>query len=171
MRLLLAFFFTGFLLLATSGCGPESEHAMHHGSDTSPTARQAEVAARGAVVMPFDLERTVHVFEETEDGGLQQVLVKDTADREQIALIRSHLREEAARFARGDFSDPARIHGEAMPGLRDLADGAARIEVRYAELPEGAQIRYTTTDSSLVRAVHQWFAAQRSDHGRHARAH
>lgn len=31
--------------------------------------RQAEVAARGAEVMPFDLDRTRHHFEDLPDGG------------------------------------------------------------------------------------------------------
>ena len=31
--------------------------------------RQAEVAARGAEVMPFDLDRTEHVFEKQPGGG------------------------------------------------------------------------------------------------------
>ena len=36
--------------------------------------RQGEVAARGAKVMPFDLEQTTHVFQKLDDGGLQKVL-------------------------------------------------------------------------------------------------
>ncbi|RMF57773.1 MAG: aspartate carbamoyltransferase [Bacteroidetes bacterium] len=149
----------------------EHDHRAHHDADTSRTHRQAEVAARGAEVMPFDLDRTIHVFEETEDGGVQRVLVRDEEDREQVVLIRQHLREQAARFARGDFSAPAQIHGEAMPGLRELASGAARLEVRYEDIPGGALIRYVSSDTALVRALHRWFAAQRRDHGRHARGH
>jgi hypothetical protein len=61
-------------------------------------ARQAEVATRGAQVMPFDLEQTMHVFESLEDGGLQVVRAKDPANREQIALIQTHLQDEADKF-------------------------------------------------------------------------
>ncbi|MFB4263080.1 hypothetical protein [Nonomuraea sp. GTA35] len=32
----------------------------------------------------------------------------------------------------------------------------------------GAQITYTTSDASLIKALHAWFDAQVSDHGRHA---
>ena len=39
--------------------------------------RQKEVAVKGAKVMPFDLERTTHVFQKLDDGGLQKVVVKD----------------------------------------------------------------------------------------------
>lgn len=77
--------------------------------------RQRDVARRGAQVMPFDLEQTIHQFQPLKDGGLQRVTVKNPQNKAQIALIRTHLKEEAERFRRGDFSDPAKIHGADMP--------------------------------------------------------
>jgi hypothetical protein len=133
--------------------------------------RQGEVAARGAKVMPFDLEQTTHVFQKLEYGGLQKVVVKDPLNKKQIALIQSHLKEESEKFRKGDFSDPAKIHGEDMPGLAQLKAGAAKIDIRYTALPDGAQIRYTAKDPKLVTALHQWFSAQLSDHGSHATHH
>jgi hypothetical protein len=133
--------------------------------------RQGEVAASGAKVMPFDLEQTTHVFEKLDDGGLQKVVVKDAANKKQIVLIQSHLKEESERFRKGDFSDPAKIHGEDMPGLAQLKSGATKIDIRYTSLPDGAQIRYTAKDPKLVTALHQWFSAQVSDHGHHASGH
>jgi hypothetical protein len=137
----------------------------------TPRSRQAEVAARGAQVMPFDLEQTTHVFQPLDDGGLQTVTAKDPSNRQQIALIQAHLKEEADKFGRGDFSDPATIHGEDMSGLAALRAGAGHIEVQYTTLPNGAQIRYTTTEPRLIMAIHHWFMAQLADHGRHAVSH
>ncbi len=117
--------------------------------------------------MPFDLERTTHTFTALPDGG-RETVVSDDGDSEQIALIRSHLQEEARRFATGDFSDPARIHGEDMPGLATLRSGARNIQFLYEELPNGAAISYSTSEPALIAALHEWFAAQRGDHGRHA---
>jgi hypothetical protein len=134
-------------------------------------SRQAEVAARGAQVMPFDLDQTAHVFQQLPDGGLQTVTAKDVANTQQIAFIQTHLQEEAVKFRRGDFGDPATIHGQDMPGLADLKAGAAKIDVRYTALPNGAQIRYATTDPTLIMALHHWFTAQISDHGAHATDH
>lgn len=154
------------LLVAASSTGCEARRE----GDVAPAAaseRQARVAARGAAVMPFDLERTTHLFQPLADGGVQTVTADDPGDAEQIRLIRIHLREEAGRFKRGDFADPARIHGDDMPGLRELRDGARRIHVRYEPLPEGGRIRYLAPDPELVRAIHVWFAAQRLDHGVH----
>jgi len=137
----------------------------------APRSRQEEIAARGAQVMPFDLEQTLHVFQKLDDGGLQRVVVKDPSNKEQISLIQAHLVEESEKFRRGDFSDPAKIHGQEMPGLAELKSGAGKIEVVYTPLPDGAQIRYTTKDLALVMAIHRWFDAQLSDHGRHASGH
>jgi hypothetical protein len=134
-------------------------------------SRQKEVAAKGAKIMPFDLEQTMHHFQPLENGGLQTVTVKDPSNSTQIALIQAHLKEEAEKFHRGDFSDPAKIHGENMPGLAALQTGAQHIDVQYTALPNGAQIQYSTMNPTLVIALHQWFAAQRADHGHHAVQH
>ncbi|MDZ4827949.1 MAG: aspartate carbamoyltransferase [Actinomycetota bacterium] len=131
-------------------------------------SRQEEVAARGASVMPFDLDATTHGFDHTDTGGVQTVVADDPNDAAQVTLVREHLREEADRFARGDFDDPAAIHGDQMPGLARLRAGYAEIEVGYIEVALGARIVYTTDDADLVNALHDWFDAQVMDHGEHA---
>ena len=132
--------------------------------------RQAEVAEAGTAVMPFDLDATTHVFEKLEDGGLQTVVADEDAP-EQVGLVRAHLAEEAERFARGDFHDPAMIHGEDMPGLHALVMGQDRLEIAYRDVERGGEIRYASEDPSLVAAIHEWFDAQLSDHGQHAQPH
>ena len=144
---------------------------LHKPATLPAQTRQEEVAKRGAKVMPFDLEQTSHVFQKLDDGGLQKVVAKDASNKKQIVLIQSHLKAESEKFRNGDFSDPAKIHGEDMPGLAELKTGARKIDVRYTALPDGAQIRYTTKDSKMVMALHQWFSAQLSDHGHHATHH
>ena len=131
--------------------------------------RRDEVARRGAEVMPFSLEQTTHIFTKTEKGGLQQVIVKEIPNTEQVKLIQVHLSKISREFAQGDFSDPAKIHGEDMPGLAELRKAKpGEITIEYKELRNGAQINYATDDPALIKAVHQWFDAQLSDHARHA---
>ena len=131
--------------------------------------RRDEVARRGAEVMPFSLEQTTHIFTKTEKGGLQQVIVKEIPNTEQVKLIQVHLSKISREFAQGDFSDPAKIHGEDMPGLAELRKAKpGEIAIEYKELRNGAQINYATDDPALIKAVHQWFDAQLSDHARHA---
>ncbi|MEV0390365.1 hypothetical protein [Nonomuraea sp. NPDC050643] len=141
---------------------------IDQGEQRALAARQADIAARSRQVMPFDLERTTHRFAKSATGGLQTVTSDDPADAEQVKLIREHLTAEAAGFAKGDYGDPASIHGGEMPGLRELEAGHGRVDIRYADLPAGAQITYTTTEASLLKALHAWFDAQVTDHGQHA---
>ena len=134
-------------------------------------SRQAEVSERGAEVMPFELKATTHIFTKTDDGGVQQVVAKNPQDTEQIRLIRAHLQQIADQFKKGNFSAPAQIHGEAMPGLSELSHAKpGEIAIRYQDLTNGGQLRYSTSNASLVAALHRWFDAQLSDHGADAMA-
>lgn len=127
--------------------------------------KQEHVHAHSHHVMPFALDKTLHVFTMTEQGGVQRVVVRDGADAEQEKLIRAHLSMEAAQFARGDYGDPQRLHGAGMPGLKEVQAGAAKIQVQYRDLPGGGEIRFETTDLHLLTAIHRWFGAQLSEHG------
>lgn len=115
--------------------------------------------------MPFDLSKTTHVFLMTETGGVMRVVAKDPRDARQIELIQQHLRQEAARFERGDFSHPAALHGQSMPGIKELAAEPSGFTVRYSARPDGAQITFFSRDIRLITAIHQWFGAQLSEHG------
>jgi hypothetical protein len=132
--------------------------------------QQEHVHSMSHSVMPFDLAKTVHVFRMTETGGIQKVLVRDSGDTHQIALIQHHLQMESERFQHGDYSDPASLHGADMPGLKELQIGAPHIKVSYTSLPNGAAITFETTDIHLLTALHRWFGAQLSEHGADARA-
>ena len=135
------------------------------------TSRQEDVAQKGAVVMPFDLARTRHFFDDRPTGGVETVTANDAKDARQVDLIRSHLQAEAQRFSRGDFSDPAAIHGQEMPGLSTLASAGGKLKIVYRAVPAGGSILFTSQDAAVVGAIHQWFAAQRSDHDAHAHMH
>lgn len=138
-------------------------------ADNATEARLDEVAERGVHVMPFDLERTLHIFSKTAQGGVQQVIAKDGTDTEQIMLIREHLSQISQAFGQGDFSGPAKIHGADMPGLAELRTAQpGQIAILYQELPNGAEINYATENTALIEAIHKWFDAQLSDHARHA---
>ena len=134
-------------------------------SENASKARQEEVTKRGAQVMSFSLERTVHIFAKTKSGGIQQVIVKDKADSQQITLIRKHLSKIAKEFAHGNFSDPAKIHGKDMPGLVELEKARPdQLRIVYKKLTKGAQIEYSSDNPALIDAIHRWFDAQLADH-------
>ncbi len=146
------------VVLSLAACGGSDELAE----------RQAEVAAAGAEVMPFDLDATTHIFTDTETGGIQEVIADDPSDEANVGMIVEHLTEEAAKFSTGDFSDPEAIHGESMPGLATLKDRYEGIDVQLTVGDDGATLTYTSNEPELIAAIHDWFAAQTSDHGSHA---
>ncbi|MFN3979462.1 MAG: YncE family protein, partial [Caldilinea sp.] len=132
------------------------------------TDRQAEVAERGAQVMPFDLEQTTHIFEKLDNGGVQRIITNNGADADQVHLIQMHLGQEAKKFQAGDFGDPAQVHGMEMPGLSLLRTRANAVKVHFTALENGAQLDYISDDPELIAAIHAWFDAQLSDHDTHA---
>jgi hypothetical protein len=134
------------------------------GASDSPSEAEL-IDQRAAEVMPFDLDKTTHTFEKLPTGGAQTVAAIDPDDAEQVALIREHLLAEAESFRRGDYSDPAEIHGMDMPGLDELRAGYREVGVDYTELDDGARLVYTTSDDTLIEALHTWFDRQTMDHG------
>jgi hypothetical protein len=152
--------------LRTAALGAAVALALGCGDDGSN--RRAQAADRGAEVMPFDLDATTHHFEPVDDGLVETVVADEPIDDEQVGLIQEHLQEEAGRFSRGDYGDPAAIHGDDMPGLADLEAGADAITIDYEAVDDGATVTFTTDDPQLVDALHRWAAAQTADHGDHA---
>jgi hypothetical protein len=131
--------------------------------------RQEHVHEMSGHVMPFDMAKTTHVFVMTERGGVQKVIAKDARDEAQVALIRQHLRHEYENFSRGNYADPAMLHGQSMLALTALQAGAKKVTVRYSALPDGAELTFETRDLRLLTAIHRWFGAQLSEHGADAK--
>jgi hypothetical protein len=74
------------------------------------------------------------------------------------------------QFLKGDFSGPMHINGAQMPGLQELqAATAGQIALDYKEVKGGAELSYKTSNPQLVVALHKWFDAQVSDHGKDAK--
>ena len=131
--------------------------------------RQAQVSQTGKDVMPFTLAATTHIFTKTDNGGVQQVVAKAVGDDVQAQLIRQHLQDIRAQFLKGDFSGPVHVHGQSMPGLAELrAAGPGQIAIDYRDITGGGELVYKTSNAALVAALHTWFDAQLSDHGKDA---
>jgi hypothetical protein len=131
---------------------------------------QEHVHSASHGVMPFDMSKTMHVFAMADQGGVQKVITRDSNDPSQVTMIQQHLKREADAFQKGDFGDPAHLHGATMPGLADMQASIAQIHVAYALLPNGAQISFEAKDIHTITAIHRWFGAQLSEHGADATA-
>lgn len=144
------------------------DHSAHMAM-MADAQRQSEVANRGKDVMPFTLAATTHIFTKDAQGGIQRVVAKKSSNTGQVKLVRKHLQEIREQFLQGDFSGPSHIHGQDMPGLAALkAATPGQIDIAYKDVEGGAELRYNTPDATLVAALHQWFDAQLSDHGKDA---
>ncbi|TAN28476.1 MAG: aspartate carbamoyltransferase [Castellaniella sp.] len=143
-------------------------HAAHMAA-MAKAQRQQQVSELGKDVMPFSLAATLHVFTKDAEGGVQQVIARDKADAKQTSLIRRHLQEIREQFLAGDFLGPSHIHGAQMPGLAELSVAKpGQISIGYEDVTGGAELAYRTSDPALVVAIHRWFDAQVSDHGKDA---
>jgi len=137
--------------------------------ETANPKQVDEAHQRMEEVVPFALDQTLQTFTRTVHGGVQHVIAKSADNTQQIKLIQAHLLKIANEFRKGDFSVTERIHGADMPGLAQLkraeTDG---IRFEYKALPNGAQIHYSTEYPQYVQALHEWFDAQMSEHGKEA---
>ena len=156
--------------LNTRACGLGVATFLATACAWADSSQQEHIHHLSHGVMPFDMSKTVHIFNMTERGGEERVVTRVEGADDQIALIQHHLQQEAVRFGRGDYSDPVTLHGAEMPGLKELQEGHAHIKVSYKALPNGAAITFETADLHMLTAVHRWFGAQLSEHGADAKA-
>jgi hypothetical protein len=122
------------------------------------------VAARGAAVMGFDQQQTVHRFVLYEDGGAIDVSVRDAADATNLAAIRSHLPHIAVMFAGGRFDAPMLVHATDVPGTTEMAALKDRISYEYTETPRGGRVDIRARDRDAAGAVHRFLRFQIADH-------
>jgi len=61
--------------------------------------------------------------------------------------------------------------GQDMQGLAELqAARPGQIVIAYQDVQGGAELSYLTSDTRLAVALHRWFDAQLTDHGKDAMA-
>jgi hypothetical protein len=126
-------------------------------------SRFAALQARGRQAMGVDQYSSTHIFEPLADGGRIE-LQRDQADSAGTDQIRQHMRRIAAAFGAGDFSLPGFVHARDVPGTAVMAAKRQVITYSVEALPRGAAVRLWSTDTSAVRAIHEFLAFQRHDH-------
>ena len=84
---------------------------------------------RGQVAMGVDQYTSTHRFDDLPDGGRIE-LQRDSQDSRDIATIRTHLREVASAFQKGDFNVPGFVHAQEVPGTSVMA-----ARPKYAAIP------------------------------------
>jgi hypothetical protein len=148
---------TRFLLVAAT----MSLACSRHKSQDDPAF--AAMQTRGAMAMGVDQYTSTHKFDMLADGGRIE-LQRDVDDTLGVAQIRAHMKMLLHSFEAGDFSTPGFVHMKTMPGTTVMATRRAMIAYAYRELPRGAELRITTSDSAALGAIHEFMAAQRDEH-------
>jgi hypothetical protein len=144
---------------------PTMPPGMSHAEHMKQMQKDAELKKRGALAMGFDQDKTTHHFRATPTGGSIEVDVNDAADAVSRNQIRTHLKEIAGAFAKGDFAKPFQTHAEVPPGVPAMQRLKGAIRYKYEETADGGAVRITTTDRDALKAVHDFLAYQGREHG------
>jgi hypothetical protein len=129
-------------------------------ADTSFAAMQA----RGQLIMGVDQYTSAHVFEDRPDGG-RVVLDRDSsADSVGIAAIRAHMRDIAMSFRAGDFTKPFAVHDQMVSGTDVMTQLRRAISYDAVDRPRGGEVVIRTSDTTAIRAIHEFLAFQRNAH-------
>jgi hypothetical protein len=155
-------FVAATLLLA--GQHPQMPAGLSHAEHLKQMQKDEALKKRGADAMGFDQDATGHHFRLAATGGSIEVTVKDPADQNTIAAVRSHLRSIASEFANGQFEKPFETHGEVPSGVFEMQKSSQKIRYRYEDLPQGGAVRIATKDRHALDSVHEFLRYQITEH-------
>ena len=124
----------------------------------------ADVKKHGTEAMGFDQDKTTHHLRLYKDGGAVEVQANDPADTTSIGQIRDHLKEQAKKFAAGDFGAPQHTHGQMPPGVETMTRLRPQIRYEFQSTESGGRLRITTADAQALAAVHDFLRFQIREH-------
>jgi hypothetical protein len=120
---------------------------------------------RGAMVMGFDPDKTVHHFYLYNDGGAIDIAVKDASDVTNRDAIRAHLRHIATMFGSGNCEAPMLVHDStSVPGTAVLKAHKDALSYTYIETPGGGRVDIVTGDPAALTALHEFLRYQIAEH-------
>ena len=151
-------------ILAIALQHPGMPAGMSHEAHLKQMAKDAELKKRGTLAMGFDQDKTAHHFRTTAAGGSIEVEVKDPADSVSREQIRTHLKDIAGAFAKGDFAKPFQTHAEVPPGVPAMARLKDVIRYKYEGTARGGMVRISTSDPDALKAVHEFLEYQAREH-------
>ena len=145
-------------------CPMHAEHMAAAAPDGDPGHDHDAMNARGAKEMGFDQAKTVHHFILRPDGGEIAVDALSKEDADSRDRIRTHLKSIATAFGRGDFSIPAAVHAQTVPGTAAMTRLRSEIRYAYEETPAGARVRVSSGNANAIDAIHDFLRFQIAEH-------
>jgi hypothetical protein len=150
----------GLLLLSSSSFAQSGTSRAKRPANDSAFASMQE---RGKKAMGVDQYSSTHKFDSYPDGGRIE-LQRDAKDSAGVAAIRAHIRDIAAAFKSGNFSTPEFVHMQMVPGTKEMSALRSKITYTVHDLPRGAELHVSSSDSAAVAAIHEFMAFQRGEH-------
>lgn len=150
------------MLLAAPGTILVAQHDSTHHHPPADTAF-LKMQERGKTAMNVDQNMATHRFSSLPDGG-QIELTSNTDDTSAVNGIRRHIADIRKAFSTGDFSTPAFVHMQAVPGTSVMAAKAALIKYAVKAVARGARLRMITKDAEALAAIHEFMEFQRTEH-------
>jgi hypothetical protein len=132
-----------------------AQHEHHH---------HDAMNARGEKAMGFSQTATTHHFRLLPDGGYVQVQANAADDAMNRDHIRMHLREQAKKFAAGDFGAPELTHDRVPPGVPEMQRLKSATNYKYEDIERGGRLRISSQDPAAVAAIHDFLRFQIEDH-------
>jgi hypothetical protein len=133
-------------------------------TETGHRDHLAKVNEHGDKAMGFSHEKTKHQFVLLKDGGVIQIKVNNSDDKESLTKVRKHLGEISKMFSAGDFQHPVATHGKEPAGVPKLKELKSDIDYQYEEIEDGGRVRITTKNADALKAIHQFLLFQIDDH-------
>ena len=143
---------------------PTMPAGMSHDEHLKQMAKEAALKERGTLAMGFDQDKTAHQFRTSADGGSIEVEVKDPVDSTSRDQVRSHLKQIAVAFGKGDFGKPFQTHAEVPPGVAAMERLTSAIRYKYEDTPRGGMVRITTSSPEALQAIHEFLDYQAREH-------
>jgi hypothetical protein len=125
---------------------------------------QTAVDKRGDQVMGFSHQKSQHHFRLAPDGGRIEVVATSASDETTIAAIRSHLKDVAVLFEKGEFGQSREIHGRELPGIALMREQRDKIAYAYEDMAQGGRVTMKSSDATVLKAIHEFMRAQIADH-------
>lgn len=154
------------LFLLATGASTQAALAQHAGHDSTKARNDSSFHAmqdRGRIIMGVDQYTSVHRFEDLSSGGRVE-LQRTVDDSAGVNQIRRHFLEIAESIRRGDFRAPGLVHATTVPGVDVMMAKRQALRVEVRNLPRGGEMRITSEDPEVVKAIHEFMAFQRTEH-------
>jgi len=148
------------LLALAAECGWAGGHS-HQGEQHGDKQKKDSPVEQTPSSEAFDPTAVNEEATHTAKGAIRRVVANDSSDAKQIGLIRANLKAAVEKLGPATFTGLGAGRQPTTPALIALRNaGPGQLVAQYLEIRAGAEIRYSSDDAELVKALQDWLDAQ-----------